>query len=123
MAAAASGIPQPIRLFGVPAFEAVAFSQVAISRGVAAGRALRMRAATPAMRGEENEVPCCSPYAVSLTELATRTSSPCAMTSGFIRGGIAVVGPTELKAERAPEGLTAPAVMTESASAGAFNVL
>ena len=62
-------------------------------------------------------------YTVVLVELATTTDEPCAITSGLIRGGVLVVGPTELKLLRVPEDVTAPTVSTLSPSAGTPSVL
>jgi hypothetical protein len=110
-------------LSGVAASLAVERMAFIIWTGVDPGLAWRIKAATPAASGHENDVPEADPYPAGFVALATRTEEPLAITSGLIRGGTLVVGPTELKLLRAPVDVTAPTARTLSPSAGAMSVL
>ena len=99
---------------------AVALSAPTISIGVAFGKAWRTRAATPAVKGQEKDVPDHTLYPVGTLALAVYTLTPIAITSGLMRPS--AVGPYELNDARIPPEFTAPAVRTLSPSAGAISV-
>src|SRR4029453_3870403 len=121
MARVASTMPQPRGLWGGAPWRAVARKTSSISLTVAVGRACSTRAATPAVRGHENDVPFTLVYALAVPGAAAVTATPWAATSGLMRPS--AEGPTELKLARAPDEVTAPPARTRRPSAGAPSVL